>query len=44
MVWVAISLEIKIPLIFMLRDEENEKYGYTARSYLLTLEDRLPLT
>ena len=29
-----ISREIKTLLTFMLRDEESEKYGYTARSYI----------
>jgi len=39
MVWAAISREIKIPLIFMVRDEENKNHGYTARSYISALED-----
>lgn len=30
MIWAAINLEIKTPLVFMLRDEEKN-YGYTAR-------------
>ena len=41
MVWAAISLEIKTPLIFMVRDEENKNHGYTARSYISALEDGL---
>ena len=41
MVWAAISLEIKTPLIFMLRDEENKNHGYTSRSYISALEDEL---
>ena len=41
MVWAAINFEIKIPLIFILRDEENKNHGYTARSYILALEDGL---
>ncbi len=41
MVWAAISFEIKTPLIFILRDEENKNHGYTARSYILALEDGL---
>jgi len=41
MVWAAISLEIKTPLIFMLRDEENNNHGYTARSYISALENGL---
>ena len=41
MVWAAISLEIKIPLIFMLRDEENKRHGYTSRSYISAFEDGL---
>lgn len=41
MVWTEISFEIKTPLIFMLRDEENENHGYTARSFILALEDGL---
>ena len=41
MVWAAISLEIKTPLIFMLRDEENKRHGYTSRSYISALADEL---
>ena len=41
MVWAAITREIKTPLIFMLRDEENKNHGYTARSYISALEDGL---
>ena len=41
MVQAAITFEIKTPLIFMLRDEENENHGYTARSFILALEDGL---
>jgi len=38
MVWAAISREIKTPLIFMLRGEENKNHKYTARSYISALE------
>ena len=41
MVWAAISLETKTYLIFMVRDEENKNHEYTARSYILALEDGL---
>jgi len=41
MVWAAISLEIKTPLIFMVRDEENKNHGYTVRSYISALDDGL---
>ena len=37
----AISFEIKTDLIFILRDEENENYGYTARSYISSLKNGL---
>jgi len=41
MVWAAISLEIKTPLIFMVHREENKNHRYIARSYILALEDGL---
>jgi len=41
MVWVAISLEIKTPLIFILRYKKNKNHGYTARSYISALENKL---
>ena len=40
-VWGVISFKIKTPLIFMLRDEENNNHGYTASSYISSLEDGL---
>ena len=39
MIWAAISFKIKVLSIFMLWDEDNETYGYSARSYKLALED-----
>ncbi len=41
MAWAVISPEIKTPLIFMLRDEENKRHGYTSGSYISALEDGL---
>ena len=41
MVWTAIGLDVKTSLVFMPRDADSGNNGYTARSYLMTLEEGL---
>ncbi len=41
MVWAAIWLEGKSPLVIMQRDETSRRNGYTSRSYILALEEGL---
>lgn len=41
MIWAAVGLTQKTPLIFMRRDSDAERNGYTGRSYLWTLDEGL---
>lgn len=41
MIWAAIGLDVKTPLVFVPRDPDSENNGYTAQSYLMTLEEGL---
>ena len=41
MIWAAIGLEFKTPLVFMPRDPDSERNGFTAQSYLETPEEGL---
>ena len=41
MIWAAVGLEQKTPLVFMERDPEAERNGYTAWSYRIALEEGL---
>ena len=41
MIWAAIALDIKTPLVFMPRDPDSRNKSYTAQSYVMTLEEGL---
>lgn len=42
MIWAGIWIEQRSNIQFMRRDEEAEREGYTARSYIAILEDQVP--
>ena len=41
MIWAAIRVNIRTPLVFMIRDSESPRNGYTAKSYIWALEEGL---
>jgi hypothetical protein len=42
MIWGAIWIGGRSDIIFMERDMESKKQGYTYRSYLKVLDDEIP--
>ena len=41
MIWAAIGLEVKTPLVFIERDTDSIRNSFTAQSYLSALEEGL---
>lgn len=41
MIWAAIGLDVRTPLIYMTRDSEASNEGFTAKSYIEALEEGL---